>query len=141
MKKIIPAISTIAYFGIPSLALAANQADIGNVCNGLTGQFNILCIGSGNAGTVLGAIVNLLFLIAALIALFYLVQGGIRWITSGGDSKQVEGARGQIIAAAVGLAITFLSYLLLNLLLTFFLSTNIGNLQIPTLRGTVSPGA
>ncbi len=109
---------------------------LGSICNN-NSVFKVLCGqgSTGDVGSVLGPIVNLLFFIAAMIALVFLVIGGIKWITSSGEEKNVEGARNQIIAAALGLGVTFLSYLIINLLLQFFLGKGITGVTLPTLSG------
>ncbi len=110
------------------------QVNLGSICS-KGGAFASLCSrgNNGDIGSVLGPVVNLLFFIAAIIALFFLIIGGIRWVTSSGEEKNVEGARNQIIAAAIGLGVTFLSYLIINLLLNFFLGTGIQKLTLPGL--------
>ncbi len=81
----------------------------------------------------LGQIVTLIFVIAILIALAFLIFGGVKWITSGGDKTGVEGARNTIVAALVGLVVVFLSYFILDLLLRFFTGQGLSNLTLPSL--------
>lgn len=57
--------------------------------------------------------------LAALLVLFYLVWGGIDWITSGGDKGKTESARNKITAAVIGLIIVAASYAIFQLVLTF----------------------
>ena len=83
-------------------------------------------------GQVLGFVIGIAFVLAVLISLFFLVWGGIKWITSGGDKGGVENARNQIIAAIIGLIIVFLAFFILNLVLGFF-KLSLFNLQLPTL--------
>lgn len=52
--------------------------------------------------------------IVALIAIIMLIYGGIRYITSGGDSKKVTDAKNTILYAIIGLIISFLSYAIIN---------------------------
>lgn len=59
-------------------------------------------------------IVNLLFLIAAFLAVAYLMYGGIKWITSRGDKTAVEAARKHIVAAVIGLIIVAGAFFILN---------------------------
>lgn len=59
-------------------------------------------------------IVNLMFLIAAFLAVAYLMYGGIKWITSRGDKIAVEAARKHIMAAVIGLVIVAGSFFALN---------------------------
>lgn len=59
-------------------------------------------------------IVNTMFLIAAFLAVAYLMYGGIKWITSRGDKIAVEAARKHIVAAVIGLVIVAGSFFALN---------------------------
>jgi hypothetical protein len=52
--------------------------------------------------------------LAGVLAVFLIVYGGIRFVTSGGDPKQVEGARSIITWALVGLILVFLSYFIIT---------------------------
>jgi hypothetical protein len=54
--------------------------------------------------------IQLLFVVAGLVAFVYLLLGGIKWITSGGDKAAVEGARNQIIQALIGLVVVFAAW-------------------------------
>lgn len=132
LKKLhILIITAFPFLALPSLAFAQT---VGDPCNN-AGSFHTLCnLGAANIGQTIGSVVNLLFIIAAIIALIYLVIGGIKWVTSEGESKNVEAARNQIIAAAIGLGVTFLSYFILNLLLTFLLGSGLANISIPHLQ-------
>lgn len=66
-----------------------------------------------NPGTGLATLITnaltIAFIVAAILVLFFLVIGAFRWITSGGDKEAVAGARKQIVAALVGLAILALA--------------------------------
>lgn len=66
------------------------------------------------------AAITLALVIAAIIFFFMLVIGGIKWIMSGGDKAQTEGARNQITAALVGLVIVFAAWAIAQLIGTFF---------------------
>lgn len=95
-------------------------------------NFNPLCNISAD-GALIQTLLTLAFVVATLIALAFLIYGGIKWITSGGDKSAVEGARNMIVAALVGLVIVFLSYLILNFVLNFFGLGDLGGLIIPKL--------
>ena len=81
---------------------------------------------------IIGGLITFIFVIAIIAAIFYLLWGGLRWITSGGDKQSVENARNQIIAAVVGLIVLFLTFLIFNIVLKFF-NVEINNLQIPSI--------
>ncbi|PWB38823.1 MAG: hypothetical protein C3F02_01905 [Parcubacteria group bacterium] len=56
--------------------------------------------------------------VSGSLALFFLVWGGIVWMTSGGNSDRVRKGKDTIVWAILGLGIIFLSYAIINLLLT-----------------------
>lgn len=97
------------------------------------GGFQNLCnIGTTGVGGIITAIITILFIVATLLALGFLIIGGIKWIVSGGDKAKVEAARGTIVAALVGLVLVFVSYFVLTLVGNFFgLHLFNGNLTIP----------
>jgi hypothetical protein len=64
--------------------------------------------------TIPQVIVNYMFIIAAFLAVAYLMFGGIKWITSRGDKMAVESARKHIVAAVIGLIIVAGSFFALN---------------------------
>lgn len=65
---------------------------------------------------VTSTIVDLLFYVAAFLAIVYLIIGGVRWITSKGDKVGVEAARKQIVAAVVGLVVVAGAFLILKVI-------------------------
>ncbi len=128
MKKFIPAIALATYFFNP----VAVFADSINTCP--PGDFSGLCtFASSNFSTIVGKVIALLFILAVVVALGFLIWGGIKWILSGGDKAGVEAARNTIVAAVVGLVIVFLSYFILNFITQFFLNKTLTNLSLPTL--------
>lgn len=56
-------------------------------------------------GGLISGVLNIILTIAVILVLFYLIMGGIAWLTSGGDKGKTESARNQITAAIVGLVI------------------------------------
>ena len=64
----------------------------------------------GNFGEIISALLPYLFAGAGLLLLLYLIFGGIQFMTSGGDPKARESAKGKITGALVGFIIIFASY-------------------------------
>ena len=64
--------------------------------------------------------VTLLFITAILLAFFYLIQGGIQWMTSRGDKQLLEQARLRLTYAVVGLVIILLAFFIVNSIAGFF---------------------
>jgi hypothetical protein len=56
-------------------------------------------------GVVISGAITLIFIAAGLVGFIQLLLGGIKWITSGGDSGKVEEARNQIIQALIGIVV------------------------------------
>lgn len=101
--------------------LGGNEKDFGNLT-----QLELPQIVSG---LIRGTLV-----IAAIVFFFILVIGGIKWIASGGDKAQTEGARNQITAALVGLVIVFAAWAIVALINTFF-GVDIFQLTLPSVTG------
>jgi len=100
-------------------------------------QFNIPT--GVTISTVIGAVVTILLIAAAVIFLVYLVLGGIKWIMSEGDKAQVEAARNQITHAIFGLVIVFGAWIVISLV-QGILGINILNLQLPNIQGMTQRG-
>lgn len=64
--------------------------------------------------------INLILIVSAIIAFFFLLIGGIQWIFAGGDKEGTEKARKRITASLVGLAIVFSAYALVFIIQALF---------------------
>lgn len=53
---------------------------------------------------------------AGIVAVFFIIWGGFKYIRSAGDPKQADGARQTITYAIIGLIIIFLSYFIISLI-------------------------
>lgn len=73
----------------------------------------------GGIGVVIGNILGFVMLAGALLCLFFLIMGAIEWITSGGDSGKVEGARNKITNAVVGLLVLSATLAIFSLVQNF----------------------
>ena len=63
---------------------------------------------------VIKTIVNLLSAIVGVIAVVMIIIGGFKYITSGGDSNKVSGAKNTLVYAIVGLFIVALAQLIVH---------------------------
>lgn len=70
-------------------------------------------------GKLISALVGTVIIIAALLAFLYLILGGIKWITSGGDKAGMEEARNKITHAIVGLIIVGAAWAIMTLVQNF----------------------
>ena len=83
------------------------------------------------ASKLINASISFLLIIAIIAALFFLIWGGVQYTTSGGDKAATQAARDKIVAALIGLALTFGAYLI-AIIAGNFLGFDIGNLVIPS---------
>lgn len=74
---------------------------------------NPLCLsGTWGVKRVVILAVQILLTASALISFFILIWSGIQYILSGGDAKAIGAARGRITFAIIGLAISFLAFII-----------------------------
>ena len=115
----------------PTLALA----EVAELCPP-GDDFNALCATTPDIGSIISTIVQILLIGAVVVALFFLIWGGIKWITSGGDKAKVESARSTIIGAIIGLVIAFAAFMILTVVASLFgLEGGILDLEIPSFLG------
>ena len=133
-KLFISTSALLAYLSLPVAVLAdSNTGTSVDLCYGATGISAALCkLGGGNVGNTLRNVIALFVVLAVVVALLYLLYGGIKWITSKGEKTEVEAARNHITAALVGLVVVFLAIFILSLVLAAF-GINFSDLVIPTI--------
>lgn len=61
-------------------------------------------------------VLNWALILAGTVAVFFIIFSGIKFITSGGDPKQVEGARKTATWAIIGLLIILFSFAIINII-------------------------
>lgn len=69
----------------------------------------------GKGQAIIQNSITILLITIIILSLFFLIFGGIRWITSSGDKAKLDSARKTIIYAIVGLALALLSFFIVNL--------------------------
>jgi hypothetical protein len=131
LRKILPTIAATAAslsFAMPAFAQAIDPCPKAN-----TTFANLCNITGTNPGALVGRIIIFILVVAAILALFYLIWGGVKWIMSGGDKAKVDTARQTIIAAIIGLIVTFLAFFIISLVLSLFGLGGITTLTLPTI--------
>lgn len=133
MKKLFTSISCLfTYLSLPLIAFAQAPVSI-DPCNAATGISKTLCDLSGNnIGNTIKNIVVFFVMLAFVIALMYLLYGGIKWITSKGEKTEVEAARNHIVAALIGLIVVILAVFLVSVVLAAF-GINFTDLKLPVI--------
>jgi Type IV secretion system pilin len=129
IKKLQISIATLlATFGLMAgvaMPVVAAQG-VGNLCSGaqgnITGADNATstCKDTGADGKINNAIkfaIRIFQTIVGLIAVFMVITGGLKYITSGGDSGGVTGAKNTILYAVIGLVVVALAEIVVQFVL------------------------
>lgn len=72
--------------------------------------------------------VNIMSLVVGIVAVIMIIYGGLRYITSGGDSGAVGNAKNTLIYAIIGLVIVALAQVIVH----FVLNAALNNTATPT---------
>lgn len=94
---------------------------------------NLCALKPSKTSEIVGNIVTSLLIVAIILALIFLVFGGIKWITSGGDKAKLDSARSHITASIVGLIIALLALAIVNLISFVFTGKSASGFELPTL--------
>ena len=122
MKSKISKITSIIFasiFGLSLLGLAPTVHAADDVCNN-TNVAPIVkeaagCEGNTDAlpGLIIG-ILNAIITVSGMVAVIFVLIGGVNYMTSSGDSGKLEKAKKTILYACIGLAISVLSFAIVN---------------------------
>lgn len=94
------------------------------ICEGSGGTWDgSQCVRDGDPGLfgpggLFEKIANALLFIVGALSVVMLIVGGIRYVTSGGDSNAVQGAKNTILYAIVGIVVAFLAFAAVNWITT-----------------------
>lgn len=70
------------------------------------------------APTLFGRIIEAFLAAAGVVALIFVIWGGFLWLTSAGNTDKIKKGRDTLLWAILGLAAIFLSYVVLNFVLS-----------------------
>jgi hypothetical protein len=115
-----------AFVAVPVVApsVVSAQADIGgSLCEGANLQFNQGqdCDAQGSEeklNSLITSIVNIFSVIVGIVAVIMIIIGGFKYITSGGDSGNVTGAKNTILYAIIGLIVVALAQFIVKFVLS-----------------------
>src|SRR5260221_11124427 len=85
--------------------------------NAIQQQAGLTGIAGGNTtiGDIISKAIPLIFIIAGMLLLVYLIFGGIQLMLSGGDPKNAQAAKSHITNALVGFIIIFIAFWIVQL--------------------------
>lgn len=62
-------------------------------------------------------IINILLFVIGFVAVLMIIVGGIRYVTSGGDSNSVSSAKNTILYSVIGLVVALMAFAIVNFVL------------------------
>ncbi len=118
MKKSIKNImGTVAVTAASALGMSLPTLAADPFCDSLTDHDMRVAAGCETTATlpnVIQAILSAIIGAGALVAVVYIVIGGVNYMTSSGDAGKVEKAKKTILYALIGLAICALAFAIVN---------------------------
>lgn len=122
MKKIFGYVLAVAGSFVPVLAtpLLARAAVTSNTALNEWSFRSVFTI--SNLPSAVRSVINIMLIAAAMIAVIYLIIGGYRYVTAGGNADAAAEARTTILNALIGLVIIFSAFAVVNFVVTKFLT-------------------
>lgn len=126
-------VATLGAFSVPTLvpALAAAQGTSSaspeisqGLCSGtgLSADTNSGCTvdsagATSEVNSVIKLVINIFSLIVGLVSVIMIIVGGLKYITSNGESSNISSAKNTIIYAIIGLVIVALAQFIVHFVL------------------------
>ncbi len=79
--------------------------------------------GNTTITSIITRIVQIALALAGLIAILFLIIGGFRYVTAGGNEETVEAAKKTILNAIIGIIVIILAYVILRVIENALLGT------------------
>ncbi len=104
-------------------ASALGSSSTLDTCTGLT------CIGAGSAATgatdgpadlsgVIKTVIEVLLYVVGVLAVAFIIYGGVKYATSAGDSAKVTAAKNTIMYSVIGLIVAILAYAIVQFVMS-----------------------
>lgn len=130
IKTYVFVVAAALALGAPALVPAVSASAIDNkitqgLCTGVNNAADSsgstdCSSGSGNDALkkIAGQLVNIFSIIVGIAAVIMIIFGGFKYITSGGDSNNVSGAKNTLIYAIIGLIVVALAQFIVHYVLS-----------------------
>jgi hypothetical protein len=128
LKQNIKLLAATLLVAVPLMVPVAASADIATeLCSGIqaaskSGNCTDANTDTSHAGEGLANlasdIINLFSIVVGVISVIMIIVGGFRYVTSGGESNNVSGAKNTIIYAIIGLVIVALAQFIVKFVLS-----------------------
>ena len=136
MRKLLRVILPILICGVFAVAMVSNASALtlqegarAAQCDGCPSDL------FGSTG-VFKQVTNTILYIVGIIAVIMLIIVGIKYVVSGGDSKKVTDAKNTVLYAIIGLVICFLSFAIINFVISALPSSDNSNKNTSLIQST-----
>jgi cytochrome bd-type quinol oxidase subunit 2 len=124
LNRTLASFALVLGFAVPALVpIAASAQDVNqNLCNGANFTFDATdqtcneetSTAGAQVDTIVTTIINVISLVVGVVSVIMIIVGGLRYITSNGDSGNVTNAKNTILYAIIGLVIVALAQLIVQ---------------------------
>jgi hypothetical protein len=106
---------------VQAKSVFADDTNVNSICQGvgLAGGSSTCdkTSAQSSVGNIVKTAINLISLAVGVIAVIMIIIGGLKYITSGGDSAQTSSAKNTILYAIIGLVIVALAQVIVRFVL------------------------
>jgi hypothetical protein len=118
MKKLKLTITTLVLglsLFVPATVLAQTKTAICEGVGKTSGSAG--CAGDSSLDGIIATVINIMSMVVGVIAVIMIIIGGIKYVTSSGDSNNVNSAKNTILYAIVGLVVVALAQVIVRFVL------------------------
>ncbi len=133
MIKKLYKISSLIILSILGISIFANTPVFAtnNICSNSSVSDEVKaaagCGATGTLDSALTSILNAIILIMGIVAVIFIIIGGVNYITSSGDSNKVKKAKDTILYSVIGLVICALAFVIVNFVIGSILKQGSNN--------------
>lgn len=118
VKMFVASLGIMFTMALPVLAPApAHAVNVFEGCKGSAETSVCEASNKDNVFLILRSVINILLTAVGIIAVIMIIVGGIKYVTSSGDSSGITSAKNTILYAIVGLVVALMSFAIVNYVL------------------------
>ena len=81
--------------------------------------------------SIIQVALTILFILADVAALAFVILAGIQWVISGGDKQKIQAARNRLIYSIIGLIVITLSFFIVRVVSDLIFGVRVGGTGSP----------
>lgn len=115
--NVLTVLAMISMVAVPLLALATSHTGTGGLGQGFTAPVPPSSAGVASDTDLPGLLMRVIMIllgVAGLVAVIFLIVGGFRYITAGGNEEAAEAGKKTITNAIIGIVIIILSFVIVR---------------------------